>query len=239
VSSACLPVAILAGGLATRLRPLTTATPKALLDVNGEPFIAHQLRLLHRQGIRRVVLCVGFLGEMIRAVVGDGRRFDLDVAYSFDGPSLLGTAGALRQARDLLGHAFFVLYGDSYLRCDFDAVQRAFEQSACAGLMTVYRNDGKFDRSNVEFIDGRIIMYDKRQSSERMRHIDYGLGLLGDAAIDAVPLGQPYDLASLYQHLLARGDLAAYEVRERFYEIGSADGLEDLRELLKFEEMST
>ena len=114
-----LPVAILAGGLATRLRPITEKIPKSLVDVAGEPFIVRQLDYLFRQRVRDVVLCIGYLGEMIEAVVGDGSRFGLRVSYSIDGPILLGTGGALRRAAPLLGEAFFVLYGDSYLPVDY------------------------------------------------------------------------------------------------------------------------
>jgi NDP-sugar pyrophosphorylase family protein len=225
-------VAILAGGLATRLRPLTGSLPKALIDVNGEPFIAHQLRLLAGHGIRHVVVCVGYLGEMIAHEIGDGSKLGLHVDYSFDGPVLLGTAGALRQASHLLGDAFFVLYGDSYLRCDYRAIQATFEAAGRLGLMTVYRNEGAFDRSNVEFADGAIVAYDKRASSPRMRHIDYGLGVLDGRALDLLGTDRPADLADLYARLLAAGELAAFEVHERFFEIGSPEGLESTRALL-------
>ena len=121
-----MPVAILAGGLATRLRPLTGSLPKALVDIGGQPFIVHQLRLLRARGLERVVVCAGYLGDMIRDVVGDGSAIGLDVDYAFDGPRLLGTAGALRNAAPLLGDAFFVLYGDSYLECDYGAIEAPF-----------------------------------------------------------------------------------------------------------------
>lgn len=220
-----LPVAILAGGLATRLRPLTGTVPKALLDINGEPFIAHQLRLLRRSGIERVVLCLGYLGESIQNTVGDGHRFDLRVDVSFDGPRLLGTAGALRKAAPLLGPAFFVLYGDSYLQCDFAAVQQAFETAGRLGLMTIYQNDGRFDRSNVELANGQIVAYEKSAQTPRMKHIDYGLGILSSRALEIIPADGEYDLASLYAELLRRDELAAFEVADRFYEIGSLEGL--------------
>jgi NDP-sugar pyrophosphorylase family protein len=232
VTSAPLSVAILAGGLATRLRPLTESIPKALVEVNGEPFIAHQLRLLARHGTRHVVVCAGFLGEMIQVAIGCGDAFGLQVDYSFDGPWLLGTAGALRQASAMLGRSFFVVYGDSYLRCDYRAVQAAFEATGRLGLMAVYRNAGLFDRSNVEFADGAILAYDKRTPTPRMHHIDYGLGVLGQRALDLVPDERPADLADLYADLLERGQLTAYEVQERFYEIGSAEGLEETRRVL-------
>jgi NDP-sugar pyrophosphorylase family protein len=223
-----LPVAILAGGLATRLRPLTESVPKALLPVNGEPFIAHQLRLLQTAGIERVVMCVGYLGERIREFVGDGARFGLTVEFCFDGPVLLGTAGAVKMALPHLGRQFFVLYGDSYLPCDYQAVVAAFASSGKEALMTVFRNEGQWDSSNILFADGRILTYDKRNPSSEMRHIDYGLGVFRDLAFAAVAADQPYDLAVLYGELLGRGELAGLEIHQRFYEIGSAAGLREL-----------
>jgi NDP-sugar pyrophosphorylase family protein len=228
-----LPVAILAGGLATRLRPLTETIPKALIEVAGEPFIAHQLRLLRRNGIRRAVLCTGYLGEMLRSYVGSGERFHMDVQYSPDGPILLGTGGALRNALPLLGDAFLVLYGDSYLPCNYADVQAAFTRSGKLGLMTVFRNEGSWDASNVEFTEGRLLAYDKQNRTGGMRHIDYGLGALRASALAAVPPGTCYDLALVYRDLLRAGDLAAYEVTERFYEVGSHEGIRDLTEYLK------
>ena len=226
------PVVILAGGVAKRLQPLTQTIPKALIDVNGEPFIAHQLRLLQGSGLERVIICAGYLGEMIEEYVGDGNRFKLQVEFSFDGPQLLGTAGAIKKAIPLLGGSFFVLYGDSYLPCNYRAVQREFEKSDKLALMTVLRNENRWDRSNIEFVNGRISAYDKRKQTPRMQHIDYGLGVFSQAAFEIVPENQPCDLASLYQDLLERGELAGYEVGQRFYEIGSFKGLEEIRRYL-------
>ena len=227
-----LPVAILSGGMAKRLRPLTEKFPKALLDINGEPFISHQLRLLRSKGIVRVVICAGYLGEMIQGFVGDGSLFDIQVEYSFDGGRLLGTGGAVKKALVLLSERFFVLYGDSYLPCNYKEVEEAFEGSGKKELMTVFRNDGAWDTSNVEFRDGEILAYEKKRLSPRMRHIDYGLGVFQKEAFPAVPEDTHYDLADLYRHLLKEGELAAFEVRERFYEIGSIAGLEELRKVL-------
>jgi len=226
------PVVILAGGLASRLRPLTDAIPKSLVDVNGEPFIAHQLRLLRARGAARVVVCVGYKGEMIADVVGDGRTFGLDVAFAFDGPQLLGTGGAVKRALPLAGDAFFVLYGDAYLPCDYRAVQAEFLRQGHPALMTIFRNEGRWDTSNVEFSDGRIRAHDKRTQTPRMQYIDYGLGAFRADAFDHVPVGQPADLATLYQRLLERGELAAYEVGQRFHEVGSLAGLEETRRYL-------
>jgi NDP-sugar pyrophosphorylase family protein len=226
------PVAILAGGMGTRLHALTATLPKALIDVNGEPFIAHQLRLLQSHGVTHVVICAGHLGHMVESFVGGGARFNLRVDFAFDGPRLLGTAGALRRARDKLGPSFFVLYGDSYLPIDYRAVLTAFEASAALGLMTVYRNDGQFDTSNVDFEHGRILDYDKSHRTGRMCHIDYGLAVLDSRALELVPTTKTYDLASLYRDLLSRNELAGFEVYERFYEVGSVDGLEQTRRLV-------
>src|SRR6202789_679549 len=157
-----LPVAILAGGLATRLGALTEKTPKSLFRVAGEPFVAHQLRLLKRSGIQHVILCVGHLGEMIEDIVRDGDAFGLKVEYSYDGATLLGTAGAIRTALPKLGESFFVMYGDSYLACDYPAIEREFLRGDKLGLMTVFRNNGQWDTSNVEFADGRILAYSKK-----------------------------------------------------------------------------
>jgi MurNAc alpha-1-phosphate uridylyltransferase len=227
-----LPVAILAGGLATRLRPLTETIPKALVEINGEPFLAHQLRLLSRSGIDRVVLCAAYRSEQIREYAGDGRAFGLRIEYSFDGPQLLGTAGAIRLALPLLGNNFFVLYGDSYLPCDYAAIERTFLASKMAALMTVFPNSDRWDTSNVEFSEGRIRAYDKVNRTVAMRHIDYGLGVFRRDVFEPLPEGQPADLAAVYRDLVRRSELAACEVPTRFYEIGSPEGIRELAEFL-------
>jgi NDP-sugar pyrophosphorylase family protein len=226
-----LPVAVLCGGLATRLRPVTATIPKSLIPVNGEPFLAHQLRLLDAAGFERVVLCVGFLGEQIHEFTGD--RFGrLEISYSFDGPKLLGTAGAISRAFPYLEQSFFVLYGDSYLPCDYRKVEGDFKQSGKNGLMTVYRNEGKYDSSNVEFEHGRILRYDKTSKTPGMRYIDYGLGVFDKSAFAGLPGDEPSDLAGVYRRLLEQNDLAASEVENRFYEIGSLEGIRDLERYL-------
>jgi NDP-sugar pyrophosphorylase family protein len=180
------PVAVLAGGLATRMGELTRQTPKCLIEVAGRPFVHHQLGQLRGQGVHRVVMCVGHLGEQVAECVGDGSDFGLDVRFSFDGPELRGTAGALRRASHLLGQAFFVLYGDSYLNCSYRETQEAFLSSGKLALMTVFRNDGQWDKSNVEFSGGRILAYDKVTQSPAMQYIDYGLGILDQCALENV-----------------------------------------------------
>jgi len=221
------PVAILAGGLATRLRPITETIPKALVDVAGVPFICRQLEYLQAQGIRHVTLCIGYLGEMIQAVVGDGSKFGLNVTYSPDGPVLLGTGGALKQALPLLDDEFFVLYGDSFLPVDFAAVEKAYSTSKKLALMTVLENANRWDKSNVLFQAGELVEYNKHAPRPEMAFIDYGLGVLASRALDSYSVGQNFDLAEVYHALSLQGQLAGYEVYERFYEIGSHSGLKE------------
>lgn len=224
-----LPVAILAGGLATRLGPLTETVPKSLIPIDGVPFVAHQLSLLQRSGIQHVILCVGHLGEMIEQAIADGGKFGVRVEYSYDGATLLGTAGAVKNALPKLGESFFVMYGDSYLPCDYAAIAREFSRRGKLGLMTVFRNDGQWDASNVEFEEGRILAYSKKNRTSRMRYIDYGLGVFH---AQAFVRSRATDLADLYAELLQAGELAAVEVRERFYEMGSPAGLKEMANFL-------
>ena len=231
-----LPVAILAGGLATRLRPITQEIPKSLVDVAGKPFIVRQLDYLQQQGITHVVLCLGYLGEQVEAVVGDGSAFGLDVRYSWDGPQLLGTGGALKQALPLLGEQFFVYYGDSYLPIDFRVVEREFLAVDKPALMTVLKNDDQWDKSNVLFRDGHIAEYSKQTPLPEMAHIDYGLGVLSASVLANAPINEHFDLADIYHELSVRGLLAGHEVFERFYEIGSHKGLDETIEYFKEEE---
>lgn len=227
-----IPVAILAGGFATRLRPITEKIPKSLVPIAGKPFLAHQLELLRTRGICRAVLCVGHLGEMIQGEFGN-EKFGVKLDYSFDGPKLLGTGGAIKRALPLLGEKFFALYGDSYLPIDYAPIADFFHRSGKQGLMTVFRNEGKYDTSNVVFRNGEIVVYDKKNRLPEMRHIDYGLSLFEAAAFEKFPADAPFDLAEVMQKLVHEKQLAGYEVRERFYEIGSPAGLAELESLLQ------
>lgn len=225
---------ILAGGLATRMRPLTETVPKAMLEVAGRPFADWQLRWLADEGISDVVYCVAHLGQQLRDFVGDGAGWGLAVEWSDEGERLLGTAGALRRAaaEGLLEARFAVLYGDSYLSVSIDSVQTAHRVEGRPMLMTVYRNDGRFERSNVRYEAPLVRRYDKSElnpGAAGMHHIDYGLVILTRVALLAeVPPARPWDLAEVQQRLAARGDMSGFEVTERFYEIGSPQGLTDL-----------
>jgi NDP-sugar pyrophosphorylase family protein len=230
---------ILAGGLATRMRPLTETIPKALIPIAGRPFIDHQLAWLAAHGVTDVVLSVGYLGEALSAHVGDGAAFGLRVRTVDEGPNLRGTAGAVRLAFDqgALEERFLVTYGDSFLPIDFSAVFDAFATSGAPALMTVFRNQGRWDTSNVIF-DGRMVsLYDKQRRTrpaEEFAFIDYGLSALERRVVAAeIPAGAKADLADLFHALSQRGELAGYESAERFYEIGSPAGLEDFAQWLR------
>jgi NDP-sugar pyrophosphorylase family protein len=217
------PICVLAGGRGTRLGERVRDTPKPLLEVAGEPFLLHQLRLLAAHGAREVVLCVGHLGERIEARIGP-ERFGLRIAYSHDTPGLDGTLGAIRRAAPRLGERFLVLYGDTYLRIDYRASARAWARSGAPAMMTVLRNEGRWGTSNACLRGTRVTAYDKLAPSPRMRWIDYGLGGLTAAAV-AGASARARDLSDLYSRLAARGELFGFEATERFYEIGTPAAL--------------
>jgi len=227
-----LPVAILAGGLATRMRPITEKIPKILIEIEGRPFAEYQIELLRAHRLTKIVLCVGYLGEMVRDVLDDGSRYGVELHYSFDGDKLLGTGGALKRALPLLGDAFFVLYGDSYLECLYEEVEAAFLASGKLGMMTVLRNENRWDTSNILFEGGQIQRYDKTRQTPDMLHIDYGLSLLQAQTLDAYGDDEAFDLSAVFQNLIQHGQLAGFEVPNRFYEIGSPQGLEETRQYL-------
>lgn len=224
-----LPVCILAGGLATRMRPMTERRPKAMLPVNGTPFIRLQLEELMRQGVSRVVLCLGYLGEQIeRYVQSLGLR--LDIEYAYDGAIPLGTGGAIKRALPLLSEHFFVLYGDSWLRLKYSEVQEAWQNSEKKALMTVYKNYGQWDKSNAAY-DGVGVVYRKDRPDPSMEYIDYGLGILSAECFAS--FSGKFDLAQVYETLSKEKELAGWEVADRFYEIGSPDGLQSLEQFLQ------
>lgn len=227
------PLALLAGGLATRMRPCTEYVPKSLLRIDGEPFLAHQLRLLVEQGISDIVICCGHLGEQIEAFAGDGMRFGCHIQYSFDDDTLLGTGGALRHALPLLGQSFFVMYGDSYLLADPARAWRAFQTCGQPALMTVFHNDSQWGASNVEIRNGAIVCYDKFRRAPEMQYIDYGLSLMHAYVLESWPGCKHFDLAEVMARLAAAGKLGAYEVHGRFYEIGSPEGFRETEHMLR------
>jgi NDP-sugar pyrophosphorylase family protein len=223
---------ILAGGVASRLGTQAGDLPKTLVPVAGRPFADHQLAWLAEQGVTQVVYCIGYRGDQIRDYVGSGERWGLEVEYVDEGSNLRGTGGALRLAYDqgVLSETFVVLYGDSYLRLELPAVLASFRATQLPALMTVIRNDGKWDRSNVDF-DGNLVTYYSKTEGN-FSWIDYGLSVLDHDVITRLPQEAVVDLGELYADLSAEGSLAGFEVHERFYEIGSPEGLDELERLL-------
>jgi NDP-sugar pyrophosphorylase family protein len=224
---------ILAGGLATRMRPLTLQLPKSMLQIKGRPFLEYQLELLKEYEIKDILLCVGYRGELIKDHFGDGRKFGVNLSYSFDGDKLLGTAGALKKAYKLLGENFFLMYGDSYLPYDYQKIERHFRDSVKLSLMVAYRNQNRFDKSNLLIQDGMIKLYDKTLRGENLEYIDAGLSILKKEVLNLVPEEEPYDLEELYRTLISEEEMSAYEVKQRFYQIGSFEGLEEFKNLVE------
>ena len=232
-----MQMVILAGGLGTRMRPLTDELPKVLIPVNGKPFLHHQIELLKEHGIRDIVLCVGHLGDLIRTRFGDGDWLGVRIRYSEERGTLLGTAGAVKNAEPSLEDDFFLLYGDAYLRVDYREVMRYFRRSGAQGLMVVYHNSNRLERSNVVVRDGRVAVYNKDSRTPGMEHINYGLSVLRKEALRLVPPGRPFSQEELYRLLIEQGELLAWEAEHRFYEIGSRQGLAEFRELVASREV--
>jgi len=228
-----LPVVILAGGLATRLYPVTRKIPKALINIAGRPFIDHQLALLREKGVIQVVLCVGHLGEIIEEYVGDGSRWGLEVRYSYDGDVLLGTGGAVKKASGILPEVFMILYGDSYLDIDFKPVVQHFFDENLPVLITVYRNRNAFDTSNIIMKNDRIFKYDKKSRDPAMGYIDYGLIVIRKDVFFPYPANDPFDLSRVLSEMADSGQVAAFEVRKRFYEIGTIEGIRETEDYIR------
>ena len=229
------PIVILAGGLATRLRPITEKIPKSLIEINGDPFVFHQLDLLEKKGFKKIHFCLGFLGEQVEDAIRKSDYFEsLNITFSYDGEILLGTGGTIRKIINQLPDYFFVTYGDSYLDIDFYNVQQIFElkNTKFNSLMTVYENKDLFDTSNVIFENNSIELYSKSKKDIRMSHIDYGVGLLSNKCMDFYDKNIIFDLAELYENLSLKKELLGYEVFQRFYEIGSLQGIKDLSNYL-------
>ena len=229
-----LTVVILAGGLATRLRPITNDTPKSMIDICGKPFIDWQLRLLSQAGIDKVVLCTSFKSEMIEEFVGDGSKYGIEVKYSKDGHTQLGTGGAIKKASQIIGDEFMVLYGDSYLPINYAEVESAFYAIKKPALMTIYQNNGAFDNSNVTIESGLIKRYSKNKNYEKFTHIDFGLSIFSKNIFESYNLEETFDLSDIFTKLANLGILGGLELYERFYEVGSFRGIIDFTNYIKW-----
>ena len=228
-----LPIAILAGGYASRLGSITRDLPKCLIEINGRPFVDWQLDLLLNHGYSEFVFCVSFKSNLVQEYLGDGSDRGIHIQYSLDGETQLGTGGAILNALPKLGKAFGVIYGDSYLPINYRLVEQEFLKIKSNGLMTVYRNENRFDVSNVEFLDGKLIDYQKGVINKNMNHIDYGLTFFRQEAFRQWTDQSTFDLSIVCNQLAKEGQLDGYEVFERFYEIGSVQGIEELSQHLR------
>jgi len=222
---------ILAGGLGTRLKPLTEKVPKSMVSIRGKPFLEYQLTLLRQNGISNVVLCIGYLGEKIKDHFGNGKRFGVKIRYSEETGNLLGTAGAIKNAYDLLDDMFFVTYGDAYLMLNYREVVEYFKQFNKLGLMVVYKNFDQYDKSNVAIKRDLIKTYSKKKRVLDMFYIDFGVSVLRRKALDLIPKEKVIDLEEFYHKLIRRKELLAFETQQRFYEVGSQKGLEEFERL--------
>jgi MurNAc alpha-1-phosphate uridylyltransferase len=228
-----LPLAVLAGGYATRLGSLTKEIPKCLIEVDGQPFVDWQLDLLIKNGYSDFVFCISYKSNLVQKYLGNGSDRGIRIQYSLDGATQLGTGGAVQKALPILGDTFGVIYGDSYLPINYSEVEKDFLISNSDALMTVYKNRGQFDHSNVEFENGSVIDYEKGSNSESMQHIDYGITYFKRAAFDRWADQSSFDLSVVCNQLSKEGQLGGFEVFERFYEIGSVKGIEEFTQHLR------
>ena len=233
-------VVILAGGLGTRIRSINSELPKALIEVCGKPFLDWQLRWLKKNGVKKVLLCIGYLADAIENFAKDGSQWGLEIDYHRDGKTLLGTGGVLRSAYDAkkIEDNFFLLYGDSFLPIDFQSIYNFYKSNQSTDLMTVFKNNNQFDKSNVQFnsTNYQIQLYDKHyvtQPMENFDYIDYGLSILNKATLQTIPTELKFDLSELYHQLSLQKKLTGYEVTQRFYEIGTPQGLKEFEAWLK------
>ena len=227
-----MQVAILAGGLGTRLGRLTQTIPKPMVPVNGKPFLEHEIGMLKRSGIVDFVLCVGHLGEKVEDYFGNGSKWGVRVKYSYDGSKLIGPAGALKGAEPLLKECFFVTYGDAYLRADYRSIMRALLDSGKLGLMTVYENHNRYGRSDVVVRGGYVVRYDKKSRGGGMEWVNFGVSALRKRALAFVPSGRECNEEEFYGELIKRDELLAFPVQERFYEIGSPRALREFEQFI-------
>jgi NDP-sugar pyrophosphorylase family protein len=232
-----LPIVILAGGLATRLRPVTETLPKSLIPVNKEPFVLHQLDLLKNKGFTKIHFCLGYLGYMVEELVMNSSFVNsMNITFSYDGEVLLGTGGAIKKILENIASPFFITYGDSYLDINYNDVETFFNENKkdeLTGLMTVFGNYGKWDTSNVIFENKTLLLYSKKKKNDRMLYIDYGVGILSKNDFDNYHEGAIFDLADVYEQLSIDQNLLGFEVRNRFYEVGSFTGINDISNYLK------
>jgi len=228
-----LPIAILAGGLATRIKPISDSIPKSLIVINKKPFLEWQLQLLEKNKCKLVVICVSHKSEMIKNFIQNRAKSNLNIYLSFDGTKQLGTGGALVKAKELLGTAFMVLYGDSYLPVNYEKISNHFVESNKLGLLTIMKNELNLEPSNVVYKNGYVQKYDKNIFSEAMHYIDFGLSAFKLEAFDGYPVNETMDLSLIHSGLATRHELLGYKVNRRYFEVGSFQGIQDFQKFSK------
>jgi mannose-1-phosphate guanylyltransferase len=202
-----------------------------MIQILGKPFIEYQFDLLTKGSVTDVVLCLGYQGKQIADYCGDGRKFGVNLRYSFEDKPL-DTAGAIKLAEPLLKDYFFTLYGDSYVFIDFKDMLSSIRKGNKIGAMSVFQNQDRFDKSNTAVVDGRVTFYSKEQRAN-LKYIDYGVNLFRKEVLKLIPNGEPYSMGTLFNQLIGRQELLAYEVKKRFFEIGSVNGLTEFTEYVK------
>ena len=228
-----MQVVVLLGGLGSRLKDITKDVPKPMVDIHGKPFFFYQLLLMKWYGFQNFVFCVGYKGSMVEEFFKDGSSYGVSIKYSYDGEKLLGTGGAIRRALPFLNEDFLVIYGDSYMDVDYNEIiynySNAKSRHDKKGLMTVFRNNNRFDKSNVVFTQNELIAYDKHNTLPEMEYIDYGILVLNRSVIEGLPEGKFVDLSNIFTTLVEDRVMVGCEVRNRFYEIGTPPSLEEFK----------
>ena len=224
---------ILCGGLATRLGKITKNIPKSMVKIKNKPFLEYQIEILKKRSIKDIVLCVGHLSDQIEQYFGNGENFGVNIKYSYDGDKQLGPIGALKNAEDLLKEDFFIMYGDSYIDVDFQQISSFFKKHDKLGLMVVYKNFNKYDKSNLIIKDNIIIAYGEKERTEDMVYIDYGTSILSKKSMKLIPKNTFYSTGQLFTDLISKGELIAFEVKNRFYHIGNPDALEEFNNYIE------
>jgi len=227
-----MQMVILCGGLATRLRSLTKDTPKSMIQIKSKPFLEYQIEELKRHSITDIVLCVGYLSDQIEKYFGNGEKFGVDICYSSDKKNPLGPIGALKKAEPLLKDTFFTIYGDSYVFVDFNKVYSYFQEQNKLALMVVYQNYDKFDKSNIIIKDGSIKQYGGENTKE-MTYIDYGVSLFRKKTLNSIPKNTFFSTKDLFSNLVKQDELLAFEVKKRFYHIGTPEALAEFKKYVE------
>lgn len=228
-----MQIVILCGGLATRLGNLTKDTPKSMLKIKDKPFLQYQIENLKKQKVKDIVLCVGYLSEQIENYFGTGKKFGLNIKYSFDKDKPLGPIGALKNAEDLLEDTFFIMYGDSYLNIDFKKIQSYFKQYDKLCLMVVYKNFNRYDKSNLIVKNNMVVAYGEKERTKDMVYIDYGASILRKESLSFIPKNTFFSTGQFFSDLISIKELLAFEVKERFYHIGNPDALREFKNYIE------